>query len=244
MRYGILGDIHSNLSALRTALEHVRTAGVDLIVSVGDVVGYGAAPEACIELLRDAEAVVVQGNHDAACVGAIDARCFNQTAKKALDWTRDQLDDESMEWLASLPMHLVLEHCEVTHGTFDHPDHFEYMLGVEHGAGSLTKLTKTVGFVGHSHVPISVVRPREAPRRVGYSPDPTLHLNELLGAVVNVGSVGQPRDEDPRLAYGIFDTDRQVIEIRRTHYDIEREASRIRAAGLPSVLADRLHLGL
>ncbi len=244
MRYGILGDVHANLSALRTALDRLKAAGCDLVVQVGDVVGYGAAPEACIELLRDVEAVVVQGNHDAACVGAIDARCFNPAARAALDWTRNQLDDEALEWLAALPLHVALEHCEVTHGTFDDPSHYDYLLGVEQGKASLDSLQRRVGFVGHSHVPISVVRPKEAPMRTGYSPDRLLMLGELQRAVVNVGSVGQPRDEDPRLAYGIFDTETQSIEIKRADYDIDREAARIRAAGLPTVLADRLFVGL
>ena len=244
MRYGILGDVHANLGALRKALELLRSEQVDRIVSVGDVVGYGAAPSACIELLREVEAVVVQGNHDAACVGAIDARCFNQAARTALDWTRTQLDEEELEWLEQLPLHVELEHCEVTHGTFDEPARFDYFLGVDQGAGSLERLTKPVGFVGHSHVPISVFRPKEAPLRVGYSPDSVVKLDELLHAVVNVGSVGQPRDEDPRLACGVYDAERGTVEILRAHYDIEREASRIRAAGLPSVLADRLFLGI
>ena len=158
--------------------------------------------------------------------------------------TRGQLGEDELTWLAQLPLHVELEHCEVVHGTFDEPARFEYFLGVEQGAGSLKCLRKPVGFVGHSHVPVSVFHPREAPLRVGFSPDSIVHLGELVQAVVNVGSVGQPRDEDPRLAVGIYDSDEGTIEIRRTAYDVDREASRIRSAGLPPVLADRLYLGI
>lgn len=244
MRYGILGDVHSNLSALRTALKRLEQAGCDAILQVGDVVGYGAAPEACIDLLRDVEAIVVQGNHDAACVGKVDTRCFNPAAREAIDWTREQLDAEALEWLDALPVHLRLEHCEMAHGTFDAPSHFDYLIGVEQGPASLDQLERRIGFCGHSHVPISVMRPKEAPLRTGYSPDDILSLDELSKVVVNVGSVGQPRDEDPRLAYVVFDTDTNRIERHRAEYDIDREATRIRIAGLPTVLADRLYLGL
>lgn len=244
MRYGILGDVHSNLSALRTALGRLERAGCDAVLQVGDVVGYGAAPEACIDLLRDVEAIVVQGNHDAACVGKVDTRCFNPAARAAIDWTREQLDEEALGWLDSLPLHLQLDHCEMAHGTFDAPDHFDYLVGVEQGPASLDSLERKVGFCGHSHVPISVLRPKEAPNRTGYSPDGVLSMDELSRAVVNVGSVGQPRDGDPRLAYVIFDTDTNRIERHRAEYDVDREATRIRSAGLPKVLADRLYLGL
>lgn len=244
MRYGILGDVHGNLSALRVALSQLERANCDQIIQVGDVVGYGAAPMACIDLLRDVDALVVQGNHDAACVGAVDTRCFNPAARAAIDWTRDQLDDEALEWLESLPVHLRLEHCEVAHGTFDAPEQFDYFLGVEQGPESMDRLERRVGFCGHSHVPISVVRPKEAPTRTGYSPDEMISLDELSQVIVNVGSVGQPRDEDPRLAYVIYDTDTARIRRHRAEYDVDREASRIRTAGLPTVLADRLYLGL
>ena len=108
----------------------------------------------------------------------------------------------------------------------------------------MDSLERKVGFCGHSHVPISVLRPKEAPNRTGYSPDGVLSMDELSRAVVNVGSVGQPRDGDPRLAYVIFDTDTNRIERHRAEYDVDREATRIRSAGLPKVLADRLYLGL
>ncbi|QDU70113.1 metallophosphoesterase family protein [Engelhardtia mirabilis] len=244
MKYGVLGDVHSNLSALEEALAEMDRRGVDVVVSVGDVVGYGAAPSETIQLLRDRNVWVVKGNHDAACVGDEDDRYFNRYAREAVRWTRSTLGGDELDWLRALPMTLELEHCHVAHGTLDSPEAYEYTLGVQNARPSIDHMSKQVCFVGHSHIPVTILLPSESPTRVALAPDPFLDLTEAHRAIVNVGSVGQPRDEDPRLAMGIYDVDAATIEIVRREYDIEREAARIRAAGLPNVLADRLWLGL
>jgi diadenosine tetraphosphatase ApaH/serine/threonine PP2A family protein phosphatase len=244
MRYGILGDIHANLSALKTALARMERWQVDHIISVGDVVGYGGAPGECIDLLRDVEAIVVKGNHDAACTGELDDLCFNTYARQAVRWTRGQLQPDQLDWLRALPLTARTDHCEVAHGTLHEPEKFDYLLGIADAGPSLDAMTTPVCFVGHSHIPISVLRPIEAPGRIAYSPDATIDLSEASRTIVNVGSVGQPRDEDPRLALALFDSSEQVVQLDRLEYDIERETQRILAQGLPSVLADRLWLGV
>jgi len=244
MRYGILGDIHANLAALETALDALEELGAEVIVSVGDVVGYGAAPAECIDLLRAAGALVVKGNHDAACVHEIDTVFFNQYARAAMEWTRSVLGPAHLEWLRSLPMTLELQHCNVAHGTLNGPENYDYLLGIRDAQPTLDVMTRPVCFVGHSHIPIAVLRPAEALDRLAYCPDPIIDLAEAARTVVNVGSVGQPRDEDPRLAIALFDSDQSKVWIHRREYDIERETLRIRAAGLPSMLADRLWLGV
>jgi diadenosine tetraphosphatase ApaH/serine/threonine PP2A family protein phosphatase len=244
MRYGILGDIHSNLTALEKALEVLEAARVDEIISVGDVVGYGAAPSACIQRLIELDATVVQGNHDAACGNVLDASYFNRYARAAVEWTREQLSPDETEWLAQLPLDADLEHCHVAHGTLADPGNFDYLLGVESARSSIQEMTLPLCFVGHSHLPITVLEPREAVGRLGYSPDSVIDLNGIRRAIVNVGSVGQPRDEDPRLAVGIYDADTHVVTIERHEYAIEVEARRILDAGLPKILADRLWLGI
>lgn len=244
MRYGILGDIHANLSALETALDLLEEERVDRIVSVGDVVGYGAAPRECIRLLQELSALVVKGNHDAACVDEIDTTYFNQYARFAVQWTRGILSQDDLDWLRALPMTLHLGDCEVAHGTLDRPENYDYLMGIREAAASIEALSSPVCFVGHSHIPISVLRHRDAPHRLAYSPDSTLDLSEIDRAIVNVGSVGQPRDEDPRLAVAVYDSNARKIWLHRRAYDVEREALRIRAAGLPGMLADRLWLGV
>ena len=244
MRYGVLGDIHSNLSALETALERLDDEGVSTLISVGDVVGYGAAPSACIELLRERSVVVVKGNHDAACVGELDARYFNPLARAAVEWTASVLSEPEKAWLRALPLTADLEHCQVAHGTLHQPELFDYVLSPTDADPSLDVMTRPVCFVGHSHIPITLMRFKDAPDRTAYTVDAEIDLSETLRALVNVGSVGQPRDEEPRTAYAIYDAERRMAWIRRAVYDVDREASRIREAGLPEVLGERLRLGV
>ncbi|MDF1797837.1 MAG: metallophosphoesterase family protein [Planctomycetota bacterium] len=244
MRYAVLGDIHSNLDALQTVLGAIEQAGVDRILSVGDVVGYGAAPAACIELLRQREAIVVKGNHDAAVTGELDDQTFNRYARDAVAWTQDQLEGRDLAWLRGLPLMVTLEHCQLAHGNIDDPSRFEYIRTTGDANPSLDHLTRTVGFVGHTHVPIALLRPKDAGGRTAYAPEVDLDLAEAERCLVNVGSVGQPRDEDHRTGWVLFDSDTGRVSIERLEYDIEREAARIREAGLPRVLGDRLYLGV
>ena len=244
MRYGVLGDIHSNLSALEAVLECFRAEGVERVLSVGDVVGYGAAPRECIELVRSADTRVVKGNHDAACVGELDLLTFNSYAREAVLWTRAKLSAEDKAWLAALPLVAHEDHCTVAHGTLAHPERFGYIQTTTDADPSLDAMELPVCFVGHSHVPVTLLRMGDDPLRTAYTLDVEVDLSETVRALVNVGSVGQPRDEDPRAAYAIYDSQRASVCIRRVEYDIEREARRIREAGLPGVLADRLFLGV
>ena len=244
MKYGILGDIHANLSALETVLEELDDAGIDVLVSVGDVVGYGAAPRECIELLRERNAIVVRGNHDAACVGLLDDRHFNPYARAAVAWTRDMLNEDELAWLRNLPLTVTLEHCQVAHGTLYQPELFDYILSITDADSSLDIMERPVCFVGHTHIPLTVMRFADAPERTAYTFDTEVDLTETARALINVGSVGQPRDENPRTAYAIFDAATHQARIFRTEYNIDREAARIRAAGLPDVLAERLGMGV
>lgn len=244
MRYGILGDIHSNLSALETVLEAMDADGVDQVLSVGDVVGYGAAPSETIELLRERNVQPVKGNHDAACVLELDITYFNPYARAAALWTNTQLSKQEIAWLSELPMTLINDDCYVSHGTLATPERYDYVQTTEDADPSLDEMQRPVCFVGHTHVPVTILRLKEDPTRTCYTTDDEVDLDELERALVNVGSVGQPRDEDWRAAYGLFDSEANRVWIKRVDYDIDREAARIRAAGLPDMLADRLFLGV
>jgi len=244
MRYAILGDIHANLAALEAVLEALSGERVDQLLQVGDVVGYGAAPKEVIALAREAGMRVVQGNHDAACVGTVDPGTFNEHARAAVDHTKAVLDRNELRWLADLPLTLSTEHCSMSHGTLVDPERFEYIQSTEDGDPSLDALLRPVCFLGHTHRPVTLMRLKESPRRTSYTFAETVDLSDVTGALVNVGSVGQPRDDDPRAAYAIYDTETSVVRITRIDYDIEREADRIVRAGLPQILADRLFLGI
>jgi diadenosine tetraphosphatase ApaH/serine/threonine PP2A family protein phosphatase len=244
MKYGILGDIHGNLSALQAVLARLEQERVDRLISVGDVVGYGAAPRECIALLRDLNATVVMGNHDAACIERLDMLYFNPYAQAAVYWTREVLERSDRDWLSALPMVEHFEHGSVAHGTLFEPEHFDYIQSPRDADPSLDVMPKTVCFVGHTHVPVTLLRLREDPTRTAYTVETEIDLEEAHRALVNVGSIGQPRDEDARAAYAVFDSDLARVWIKRVEYDIDLEAHRIRAAGLPKMLADRLYLGV
>lgn len=243
MRYAVLGDIHANLTALEAVLEAVDRVDVDAVLSVGDVVGYGAKPKEVVGLLREIGAEVVKGNHDAAVVGELDTRLFNPLAKDAAEWTRKSLGREDRSWLRKLPLVKELEHCSLAHGTFAHPERFAYVQTTEDADPSLDSMGSSVCFVGHTHVPVAIMRLKDTPR-TGYTVAQQVDLSEADRALINVGSVGQPRDEDHRAAWALFDPEGETYELFRVDYDVDREAALIREAGLPSMLADRLFLGV
>lgn len=243
MRYAILGDIHSNLAALEAVLEDVDREGVDALIQVGDVVGYGASPSEVIATLRDREALVVKGNHDAACVGELDDRLFNPDARAGVRYTVETLTKGELRWLAELSLTASTVHCCVSHGTLHRPERFDYVQCTADADPSLDMMDRPVCFVGHTHVPVTIMRLNDAPHRTSYTIERAVDLAEASVAMVNVGSVGQPRDEDSRAAWVLYDSDAARIDMRRVEYDIEREADRIIRAGLPKMLADRLFLG-
>jgi predicted phosphodiesterase len=244
MRYGVLGDIHGNLSALERVLASMSGERIDRLISVGDIVGYGAAPRECISLVREAGATVVLGNHDAACIDRIDTSYFNNYARDAVLWTKRVLTPEDRTWLESLPMVAHLEHCSVAHGTLHRPELYDYIQSPTDADPSLDEMPLPVCFVGHTHVPVALLRLRDDPTRTFYTLDTEVDVEEAHRALINVGSVGQPRDEDPRAAYAVYDSDLGRAWVKRVEYDIEMEARRIKKAGLPSMLADRLYLGV
>ena len=244
MKYGILGDIHSNLTALRAVLSHLGGQGADIYLSVGDVVGYGAAPAECIQILRDIGAIVVRGNHDAATAGQMDLRYFNQYAREAVRWTQTVLGEEDLNWLSELPYTVDLEDCSAAHGTYHRPELFDYIKSTSDADPSLEVMKRAVCFVGHTHVPVALLRLIDDPHRTAFTCDDFVELGQVQKALINVGSVGQPRGDDPRAACAIYDTDSDTVSIKRLQYDIEVESARIQRAGLPAVLGSRLFMGV
>ena len=153
MQYAILGDIHANLAALEAVLESLENEVIDQILQVGDVVGYGAAPAESIELLRERDAMVVKGNHDAACAGELDTRLFNPNARAAVDFTRAELSRDDLQWLANLPLLHATDDCVLAHSTLPDPDRFDYIQSTSEADPSLDALDRPVAFLGHTHVP-------------------------------------------------------------------------------------------
>ncbi len=232
MRLAIISDIHSNLEALSATLRLIESESVDHIVCLGDIVGYGADPDPCVELVRGRCDVVVQGNHDAAVVRTEIADSFTANARSAVFWTHRHISPENLSYLARLPLQRTLSDILFVHASPCEPDQWHYIVDAEDAQTAFRCFTETLCFVGHSHFPgIYDQRGRIA----------ALHRNGRM--LVNVGSVGQPRDRDPRLSFGVLDTEDWSYRNVRAPYDIETAAQKILSAELPRSLANRLFVG-
>lgn len=243
MKIGIFSDVHGNLEALDAVLIAMRHAGVERYWCLGDTVGYGADPNACSRLVRDTAHAVVLGNHDAACVGAEDPAKFNPNAQRAVAWTAERLEPEHRTWLRQLPLTESISDNLLVHASPHEPANWHY-IHTRMKAGDVVKgfaaTQARCAFVGHSHQQLVLVRHEEEFFRfLGTA----LRLEEGRRYLVNVGSVGQPRDRDPRAAWALYDTDTGAISLERTPYDIPTAQRKIRDAGLPPQLADRLETG-
>jgi len=246
MRIGILGDIHGNLEALEAVVKALRNDRVDVYVQVGDIVGYGPEPSRCIEVVQELGCITCLGNHDAAALGLLDTSYFNNFARTAIHWTREQLRPQDIEFLRGLQLVVERPQFTVVHGTMHMPEQFGYVISPVEAVESLEHQRTQLCFVGHSHVPAIYLRHNSAPRDIQVVPYAESRIS-YLGydrILMNVGSVGQPRDEDPRAAYGLVDTELSSASIVRVPYDIASVQRKIRAAGLPEVLANRLSLGV
>ncbi|MBI5491835.1 MAG: metallophosphoesterase family protein [Deltaproteobacteria bacterium] len=242
MRYAVISDVHSNLEALTAFLTKADRAGYDRIVCLGDIVGYNANPNECIELLREREALCVMGNHDSRAAGLEDESAFNFHAALAIQWTRGALKEENREFLGNLPRALqVNRKFLAVHGWVNDTD--LYILGPRDAAENfkLMKDARTrVCFFGHTHVPAVFTEVEGGAELVDGE-----QVRLLKGAsyLINPGSIGQPRDRDPRLSFVIYDTKKSQVKYYRVEYDISATAGKILAAGLPDRLAERLKLG-
>jgi predicted phosphodiesterase len=239
MRYAIFADIHGNLEALTTVVADAKAQGIDEYLCLGDIVGYGADPEACVGIIRELGCLCVAGNHDHAAIGRLDITLFNQYAREAALWTAEALSDASHAFLlkASLVEHLPA--ITLVHGSLHSPEAFNYIQTVRDAEYNFRLMDNPLCFCGHSHVPLSFFYTDP----LTYSLEETVPIDPESKTIVNVGSVGQPRDERPESSYAIYDGDRQEVQIRRLPYDIETAANKITGAGLPKALALRLWLG-
>jgi len=240
MRIAVLSDIHANLPALDAVLAHA--GAVDGVWHLGDVVGYGPDPDGVVARLRDVGAVGVRGNHDAAAAGGSEIDWFNPDARRAMEWTRSAINAESLAWLQSLPERRTLETCELVHGSPREPL-WEYVTSPAVARDNLDLLDAQIGLHGHTHVPVAFVEDRGKVEHFGPRDGGSLAL-DARRALVNPGSVGQPRDGDPRSSYLILDPRAGSITWHRVAYDIEAVQSAMRAVGLPGFLVSRLSIGL
>ena len=240
LKYAILGDIHANWEALSAVLADAQTQGVTNYCCVGDIVGYNADPEVCIEKVRElAGDAVVRGNHDHYCSRQENLNGFHPLAADVVDWTRKRLTDEQRAWLGALKLSRTVETFMLVHATLDNPEMWGYVFDKLEAEANFNYQTSSVCFFGHTHVPLAF----EKAGIVRGGLYTKLRITAGRKYYINVGSVGQPRDGDPRASYAVFDMAQNVVELRRVEYDIVSAQRKIRAAGLPERAASRLEIG-
>lgn len=244
MRYAVFSDIHSNLEALETALGVLRRSHIDKFAFIGDVVGYGASPKECISILKDIEnqqgLICIAGNHDWAVVDLINVDYFTEAARRAIIWTQDRLCDNEKSFLGGLKLTYAQRNLCFVHGTPYSPQDFDYMIDEFRAEKSFLCSDFTISFVGHSHHAGVFIKDSKS---LKYTEKDFLSIEKGKRYIINDGSIGQPRDRDPRLCFCIYDQEASTVEFKRVEYDVASAQAKILNSGLPSVLADRLATG-
>jgi len=241
MRYAVFSDVHSNKDAFEAVLEDIHLYGVDRKLFLGDVIGYGPDPNECMDLLLKAADISLGGNHDWALVGKTPNDYFNPFAKAALDWTFDHLRDEHKDFLKRTRAVDVFDGVMLAHSSPKSPEEWKYILSKEDAVDNFPSIETEICFIGHSHQPIIIEMPDQntvIPVRERFKV-----LEPGRKYIVNVGSVGQPRDSNNKACWLLYDSDLGSVELRRVQYNIEAVQKRMRNAGLPRYLVDRLALG-
>jgi diadenosine tetraphosphatase ApaH/serine/threonine PP2A family protein phosphatase len=245
VRIAAITDVHANLPALESVLEAIDAAEVEEIWCLGDVLGYGVEPDACADLVRERCDVCLAGNHDMAVLGALDIASFSEAAAEAVGWTRGNVAERTLEFLRELEPQGERAGIALFHASPRDPV-WEYVLSSEQADAGMDANPNRIALIGHSHVALFFTRPEgdgEGETRGAQASDGALLDLGRGGWLVNPGSVGQPRDGDPRAAWLELDTEAETACFHRVPYEIERAAAPIAAAGLPGRLADRLYAG-
>ena len=259
MKFAIISDIHGNLEALKAVLERAEYEGATKFVCAGDIVGYNANPAECLEIVRNLDIVaIVRGNHDEYVGNDYDLEGFNPGAKHAVMWTRGQLSSEQREWLRKPKLKEIVSKANITvvHATLDSPSSWGYIQDIYHARDNFSYQMTQYCFCGHSHVPVlfrkgismetksvGVTELTEWNELSKYEDEITVDADFGCKYLVNIGSIGQPRNGDNRASFVIYDSDKRSIKRICIDYDIETVQEKVRKAGLPEKLALRLEIG-
>lgn len=241
MKFALISDIHANLEALEAVLRDITTQKADTIFCLGDVVGYGADPLPCLELVKQHCDVILMGNHEHAALGHLDQEHLNPVAQVSLAWTQTQLNDRAFSIIADCSMDAVMENVRMVHASPYMPNEWHYILAATEADLAFRSFSEHICFIGHTHLPMIFSEGEGGAhrRKVGHDFEP----DEETRYIINIGSVGQPRDNDSRSCYVVFDTDAQAVTYRRIEYDIQRTQQKMQQANLPVMLIDRLMAG-
>lgn len=242
MTYGLISDIHGNLEALDAVLAELR--GVSAFLCLGDIVGYGADPGACIERIRKLPHLIcVAGNHDLAAIGNYDLDWFNPYARAAVEWTAEQLSPSHRAYLASLPLTAHADSAIMVHGAL--PNEMDYITTPEEARRCFDAMPADLIFIGHTHIAefYRTKRRTRLPEQIPLWSGGRVGLANGFRYIINTGAIGQPRDGNSEASFGLWEVASKTVEVKRVKYDIASTQAKMRKAGLPDYLADRLSVG-
>ncbi len=241
MKIALVSDIHANLEALQSVLKDIAKEGAETVHFLGDAVGYGCSPNECVALLKKMCDIRLLGNHDYAAMGLEATTSFNQVAQTSMEWTLANLSRKTVSLLADFEMQASFEDYHLVHASPDYPEDWNYILNQEQAAEQFEHFKEKVCFVGHSHLPM--IFSVDGDGQVESAVKSELAFEENKKYIVNVGSVGQPRDNDARACYVILDTVEKCLRYRRVEYDITAVQKKMRQAMLPDFLVERIAVG-
>jgi len=240
MRYAIFSDVHGNLEAFNEVLSFYRKENIDKFIFLGDIVGYGANPNECISLLKDLDPIYVAGNHDWAAIDRLSLEYFNPYAKEAILWAKNKIKVSSLKLLNSFSLTFTGDDFFCVHGSPINPGKFSYVSNLDSATINFSGFKQKICFIGHSHKMEAYTLKQD---KLSHSTQQIIKIDQKSKHIINVGSVGQPRDGDPRSCVGIYDTNRKIVKLKRLEYNIKKAAGKIIASGLPQRLAERLYQG-
>ncbi len=241
MKYALISDIHANLEALVAVLRDIEAQQADEIHCLGDVIGYGCDPVACLKLVGELCEVKLLGNHEYAVLGLLSDENMNQLARESMHWTIGQLSDHELSVIADYEMEAQRPGCRLVHASPCEPNRWHYILTMDEATVAFENFDEPLCFFGHTHVPAiyNLSQDGRIRHQTGHDFDP----DEEARYLVNVGSVGQPRDHDARASYVLYDTEMKSISYRRVAYDIAATQIKMKAAQMPDKLIERLEVG-
>lgn len=241
MRYAFFSDVHANLEALQAVILDFRKEKIDRIFFLGDAVGYGPNPNECVELIDEIAEVKLMGNHDYAALGLMDTEYFNQYAVESIDWTKHSLNEKTIEIMSDFDITAEVDDILMAHSSPKEPDRWHYILDMDDVRENFDYFKSKICLVGHTHRPFIVALNEDGNCVISHKQDEKIYSERKY--LMNIGSVGQPRDGDPRSAYLIYDSDEQFVKCKRVSYDLSNTQKQMAEHGLPEYLIERLAVG-
>ncbi len=243
MRFVVFSDVHANIEAFETFYKDVKKRGVDYFIFLGDIVGYGPNPKECIDMLKDISHTNLMGNHDSAIINKNESKKFNEMAKASTVWTISVLKEDHLDFIRNLPYVAVIDNRYFVHASPSDPSKWKYIISYSDAQEAFDSTLHNIIFVGHTHYPTVFINDISETKAFYPEEGELISIDERKRYIFNVGSIGQPRDNDNRLCYIIHDTVKNTVEYFRVSYDYKKTSKKIIKIGLPEFLAKRLEEG-